>query len=73
MFIDLERGQYLHEVLQNLKEADISIDSMEMSKPTIKGEGIAVHLVLHAKRIVNNEEVYGILMKSDKVLSVDFL
>ena len=73
VFIDLEQGQYLHEVLQNLKEADISVDSMEMSKPTIKGEGIAVHLVLHAKRIVNNEEVYGILMKSDKVLSVDFL
>lgn len=73
VFIDLEKRQYLHEILQNLKEAEISIDSMEMSKPTIKDDGIAVQLVLHAKRVIHNAEVYEIIMKSDKVLSVDFL
>lgn len=73
VFIDLEKRQYLHEILQNIKEADISIDSMELSKPTIKDEGIAVQLILHSKRAIRNEEIYDILMKSDKVLSVDFL
>lgn len=73
VFIDLGKSQDLHAVIQNLKEAGIVIDSMDMSESRIVGEGISVHLVLYIKRAAQRTEVYDILMKSDKVVSVDFL
>ena len=60
-------------VIQNLKEADVVIDSMDMSESRIAGEGISVHMVLYMKKTVGRTEVYEIITKSDKVMSVDFL
>ena len=73
VFIDLEKNRYLRSVIQSLKEAGITIDSMEMGKPDDGEEGISVHLVLYTKRTMERTEIYDILMKTDKVMSVDFL
>lgn len=73
VFIDLEESRDLHTVIQKLKEADIVIDSMDMSDSKASGEGISVHMVLYVKKSVGREEIYDILMKSDKVIAVDFL
>ena len=73
VFIDLEKNRHLRSVIQSLKEADITIDSMEMGKPDDGEEGISVHLVLYTKRATERTEIYDILMKTDKVMSVDFL
>lgn len=73
VFIDLEKSRDLHIVIQKLKEADIVIDSMDMSESHTAGEGISVHMVLYVKRSVERTEIYELLMKSDKVMAVDFL
>ena len=73
VFLDIEKSRHLHAVIQNLKEADITIDSMEMSGPDDLEDGISVHLVLYTKKAIERTEIYDILMKSDKVTSVDFL
>ena len=73
VFLDVEKSRYLHTVIQDLKEAGITIDSMEMSGPEDGEDGISVHLVLYTKKATERAEIYDILMKSDKVTSVDFL
>lgn len=73
VFLDLEKSRDLHIVIQKLKEADIVIDSMDISESDTAGEGISVHMVLYAKRPIERTEIYDILMKSDKVMTVDFL
>lgn len=73
VFVDLEESRDLHTIIQNLKEADVVIDSMDMSESGIAGEGISVHMVLYMKKTVGRTEVYEIITKSDKVMSVDFL
>ena len=73
VFIDLEKSRHLHTVIQDLKEAGISIDSIDMGRPDDGEVGISVHLVLYTKRAMEQTEIYDILMKSDKVISVDFL
>lgn len=73
VFIDLEKSQDLHTVIHDLKEAGIVIDSMDMSESRIAGEGVCVHMVLYMKKSAERTEVYDILMRSDKIVSVDFL
>ena len=73
VFFDLEKSRHLHEIIQNLKEADITIDSLEMSGPDDGEEGISVHMVLYMKSTTDRTQIYDILMKSDRVTSVDFL
>lgn len=73
VFLDLEKSRDLHIVIQKLKEADIVIDSMDISESGTAGEGISVHMVLYAKRPIERTEIYDILMKSEKVMTVDFL
>ena len=73
VFLDLERSQDLHVVIQDLKEAGIAIDSMDMSGNRGTGEDISVHLVLYVKKSMERTEIYSILTKSNKVTSVDFL
>lgn len=73
VFVDLEESRDLHTIIQNLKEADVVIDSMDMSESRIAGEGISVHMVLYMKKTVGRTEVYEIITKSDRVMSVDFL
>ena len=73
VFIDLEKSQDLHTVIQDLKGAGIVIDSMDMSESRIVGEGVCVHMVLYIKKSTERTEIYDILMKSDKVVSMDFL
>lgn len=71
VFVDLERSRDLHVVIQRLKEAGVTIDSMDMSEA--EGEGVSVHMVLYMKKLVDRSAIYDILMKSDKVVSADFL
>lgn len=73
VFIDLEESRDLHTVIQKLKEADVVIDSMDMSESKLPEEGISVHMVLYMKKAASRTEIYDILMKSEKVVSVDFL
>lgn len=73
VFIDLEKSQDLHMVIRALKEAGIVIDSMDTSESRIIGDGISVHMVLYLKKSTKRTEIYDILVKLDKVLSVDFL
>lgn len=73
VFFDLEKSRHLHEVIQSLKEADITIDSLEMSGPDDGDGGISVHMVLYMNKTTDRTQIYDILMKSDKVESVDFL
>lgn len=46
---------------------------MDMSESRIIGEGVSVHMVLYMKKYSERTEIYDILTKSDKVVSVDFL
>ncbi len=73
VFIDLEKSQDLHTVIRDLKDAGVVIDSMDMSESRIIGEGVSVHMVLYMKKYSERTEIYDILTKSDKVVSVDFL
>lgn len=73
VFLDLEKSQDLHAVIQDLKQAGITIDSMNMSENRGAGEDISVHLVLYVKKTMERTEIYDILTKSNKVTSVDFL
>lgn len=73
VFLDLEKSQDLHAVIQDLKQAGIAIDSMNMSENRGAGEDISVHLVLYVKKTMERTEIYDILTKSNKVTSVDFL
>lgn len=73
VFLDLERSQDLHAVIQDLKEAGITIDSMDMSENRGAEGDISVHLVLYVKKAMVRTEIYDILTKSNKVTSVDFL
>ena len=73
VFMDVEKSRDLHIVIQDLKEAGIVIDSMEMSESRDAGEEISVHMVLYVKKSMERTAIYDILMKSDKVVSVDFL
>ena len=73
VFFDLEKSRHLHIVIQNLKEAGVTIDSLEMNGPDDGEEGISVHMVLYMNRTTERTEIYDILMKSDMVTSVDFL
>ena len=72
VIIDLEESRYLHVIIQDLKAADISVDSMEISTSKI-GDSISAYLILHTKKAIEKTEIYEIITKSDKVESVDFL
>ncbi len=72
VIVDLEESRYLHRIIQDLKAADIAVDSMEISSSKI-GDSVSVHLILHTKKGVENTDIYEIITKSDKVESVDFL
>ena len=72
VFMDLEESRALHTVIHQLKEAGVVIDSMDMNE-TRDGAGVSVHMVLYLKKTAGRTQIYDILMKSDKVLSVDFL
>lgn len=73
VIIDLEESQCLHRVIEALGETDITVDSMEISTPRIKGDSVVAHLVLYMKKPMENMEIYEIITKTDKVISVDFL
>ncbi len=73
VIIDMEKSRHLQTVLKELRAADIEIDSMEISAPRTAGDNATAHLVLHTKKAMENLEIYEIIMKSDKIISVDFL
>lgn len=71
--IDMEESRHLQTVIQDLRAADIEIDSMEINSPRTAGDNATAHLVLHTKKAMEHMEIYEIITKSDKVVSVDFL
>ncbi|MCI8799057.1 MAG: MgtC/SapB family protein [Lachnospiraceae bacterium] len=73
VFIDLEESRDLHVVMKKLREAGVVIDSMDTSESREAGVGLSVHMVLYLKKAAGRTEVYDILTKLDKVVSVDFL
>lgn len=73
VFIDLEENRDLHIVIKTLKEAGVVIDSLDSSESRTEGVGVSVHMVLYLKKAATRTQVYDILTKLDKVLSVDFL
>ena len=73
VFIDLEESRDLHTVIHKLKEAGVTIDSMDTSESRSEDVGISVHMVLYLKKSVRRTEIYDILIKLDKVVAVDFL
>lgn len=73
VFVNLEDSHQLHAILQNLRDAEIVIDSVEIGESKIAGEGVSVHIVLYTKRGTERTEIYQILMQSEHVVSVDFL
>ncbi len=73
VFLDLEESRDLHTVIHQLKEAGVVIDSIEMGETRTPATGVSVHMVLYLKKAAGRTEVYDILMKSEKVMSVDFL
>ncbi len=72
VIIDLEESRYLHVIIQDLKAAGITVDSMEISSSRI-GDSISAYLILHTGKGMENTDIYEIITKSDKVESVDFL
>lgn len=72
VIVDLEESRYLHVIIQDLKAAGISADSMEISTSKI-GDSVSVYLILHTGKATENTEIYEIITRSDKVESVDFL
>lgn len=72
VIIDLEESRYLHVIIQDLKAASITVDSMEISSSRI-GDSISAYLILHTGKGMENTDIYEIITKSDKVESVDFL
>ncbi len=73
VFIDLEESRDLHPVVKELRDAGVVIDSMDMGESRAAGVGVSVHMVLYLKKTAGRTLVYDILVKSDKVMSVDFL
>lgn len=73
MFIELEDSQGAHKIMEDIREAGITVDSMEISTPRDKGECVMMHLILYMKNPKENMEIYEIVSKSDKVKSVNFL
>lgn len=73
VFIDLEENKDLHVVIQKLKEIGLTIDSMDTSEAKSAEAGVSVHMVLYLKKGIRRTDVYDILTKLDKVVSVDFL
>lgn len=72
VIVDLEESRYLHVIIQDLKAAGITVDSMEISTSKI-GDSISAYLILHTGKGMENTDIYEIITKSDKVESVDFL
>ena len=72
VIVDLEESRYLPVIIQDLKAAGISVDSMEISTSKI-GDSVSVYLILHTGKATENTEIYEIITRSDKVESVDFL
>lgn len=73
VFLDLEESRDLHNIIGQLKEAGAIIDSVEMGETKTPGAGISVHMVLYLNKAAGRTEIYDILMKTEKVISVDFL
>ena len=72
VIVDLAESLYLHVIIQDLKAAGVTVDSMELS-PSRIGDSVSVYLILHTGKGMENTEIYEIITRSDKVESVDFL
>lgn len=73
LLIDIEKVQYLRDLLHEIKSENIAIESLEIIKPSAKGQPTSVYLVLHTRQLMGSDEIYDLLTRSEKVISVDFL
>lgn len=73
LIIDIEKVQYLRDLIYDLKSENIAVESLEILKPSSKNQPTSVYFILHAKNRMSNEELYEIMTRSEKVISMDFL
>lgn len=73
LIIDIEKVQYLREIISEIKGADIAIESLEIMKPSTKGQPTSVYLVLRTRQRMEASQIYDLMMQSEKVISMDFL
>lgn len=73
LIIDIEKVPYLRDLLLEIKRENIVIESLEIMKPSSKGQPTSVYLALRTKKRMDSSEIYDLMMRSEAVLSVDFL
>lgn len=73
LIIDIEKVQYVRDLIHEIKSEDLSIETLEIIKPSSKGQPTSVYFILRAKRRMGNEEIYDLMTRSERVISVDFL
>ncbi|MGN0342750.1 MAG: MgtC/SapB family protein [Roseburia sp.] len=73
MIIDIEKVQYLRDIIREIKGENIAIESLEIMKPSTKGQPTSVYLILRTKQRMAASDIYDLMMRSEKVISMDFL
>lgn len=73
LIIDIEKTQYLRDLIHEIKSENIAIESLEIIKPSAKSQPISVYFVLRSKKLMGTVEIYDIMTRTEKVISVDFL
>lgn len=73
LIIDIEKIQYLRDLIYEIKSENIAIESLEIIKPSTNFQPISVYCVLRSKKLMGTAEIYDIMTRTEKVISVDFL
>lgn len=73
LIIDIEKIQYLRDLIYEIKSENIAIESLEIIKPSTNFQPTSVYFVLRSKKLMGTVEIYDIMTRTEKVISVDFL
>lgn len=73
LIIDIEKVQYLRDLIHEIKSENIAIESLEIIKPSANSQPTSVYCVLRSKKLMGTAEIYDIMTRTEKVISVDFL
>ena len=63
----------LRDLIHEIKSENIAIESLEIIKPSAKSQPTSVYFVLRSKKLMGTVEIYDIMTRTEKVISVDFL
>ena len=63
----------LRDLIHEIKSENIAIESLEIIKPSAKSQPTSVYFVLRSKKLMGTAEIYDIMTRTEKVISVDFL